>query len=110
MELKAKYIKGRRGHGCNFIKKRTINIYEAKVYYLTQSFLYVLVPFPVVRINLHLWVNFSLNLSCTAKYNEAPAIKNRKRESCYPHVTIINHVALYEKTPWKYWKCCYLGP
>ena len=40
-----------------------------------------------------------LVFTCTTKYNEALVIQNRKKEIWYPHVTIINHVSLYEKDP-----------
>ena len=36
---------------------------------------------------------------CTTKNNEALIIQNRKIESWEPHVTIIIHVALFERTP-----------
>ena len=48
--------------------------------------------------------------ACVTKYNEALVIENRKIENWYPHVNIIPHVALYEKSPWNYWKCCCLTP
>ena len=34
----------------------------------------------------------------------------REKKSWYPHVTIIIHVALYEKSLRKYRKRCYLTP
>ena len=60
-----------------------------------------------VRHNLHLCLSFRSVFACTTKYNEAFVIHKRKKESWYPHVTIINHVTIYEKTPWKYWICFY---
>ena len=38
LEFKAKYIKRRRGHRCNFTKRRNINICSAKVCHPTQIF------------------------------------------------------------------------
>ena len=43
--------------------------------------------------------------ACFTKFNEVFVIHTRKKERWYPHVTIIKHVAIYEKTPWKYCKC-----
>ena len=40
LELKAKYIKRRRGHGCYSSKKRNKNIHFAKVYHPTQNLPY----------------------------------------------------------------------
>ena len=53
----------------------------------------------VVRLNLDLRLMFRLIFAGFTKYNAALVIQNRKKRKLISTSSIINHVALYEKTP-----------